>query len=113
MNPENHIVLQELERLARNRGYSNYTDVGRLIGLDMNQPADRNRLSKILDDIAIAEHNEGRPLLPAVVISRDQNIPGEGFFELARQLGLYGGGDDLMYWINELRRVHEHWDQRE
>jgi hypothetical protein len=44
-----------------------------------------------------------------VVIHIDDNMPGNGFFTLASQLGLFHGGDRFMYFVEELRRVHDHW----
>ena len=48
-------------------------------------------------------------MLSAVVIRRDTNMPGHGFFTLARKLSLYGGGDNLKFWLDEIKRVHKHW----
>ena len=109
MSSETEVVYQELLRVAKSNIITNYTDVGRLIRLDMNSPADRNRISEILDEISSTEHYSGSPLLSAVVILRDQVIPGEGFFKMAKSLGLYDGSDDLMFWLKEIRRVHDYW----
>ena len=75
----------------------------------MDSPHDRNEMADILDGISRAEHDAGRPLLSAVVIRRDKNMPGNGFFTLARSLHLHRDGDDLQYWLEELRRVHDYW----
>ncbi len=105
----NHDIREELVRVARNRGYINYSDVAPLAGLNMDLAYDRNQIADILDGISQAEHNAGRPLLSAVVIRRDMNMPGKGFFALAKRLGLLREGDNLEYWLAELRRVHDHW----
>ena len=102
-------IHQELIRVAEDRRYVHYSDVAPLAGLNMDLPQDRNELSNILDDISLAEHNAGRPLLSAVVIRKDRNMPGDGFFVLARDLELHRRGDDLLYWWEELMRVHTHW----
>jgi len=46
----------------------------------------------MLDEINRYEHREGRPLLSAVVVVQEDNKPGEGFFKLARELGVFQGG---------------------
>ena len=109
MLPETQAIYEELIRVARARVYVNYLDIAPLAGLNMALPQDRIELGNILDDISLAEHNAGRPLLSAVVIRIDKNMPGNGFFVLARSLGLHGGGDNLLYWLAELKRVHDHW----
>jgi hypothetical protein len=48
-------------------------------------------------------------MLTAVVVHRDNNIPGKGFFELAKELGLQKGEDDLTFFAHELTRVHATW----
>ena len=99
-------VYEEILRVARSRGITYYSDVAPLAGLNMDSPADRNHISRILGDISTTEHQGGRPLLSAVVILRDENRPGRGFFSLAQELGLYDG-DDVQYWTQELQRVHD------
>ena len=102
-------IHEELVRVARSQQVVNYSDIAPLAGLNMDSPEDRNRIADILDDISRAEHSHGNPLLSAVVIRRDRNMPGAGFFNLAKRLGLYTAGDDFQYWLQELRRVHDYW----
>ena len=35
--------------------------------------------------------------------------PGKGFYEYARELGVYRGGDDLGFWAKEVKWLHEYW----
>ena len=109
MSSEIDVVYQELLRVAKGESITNYADVGGLIGLNMESPADRNRISEILDEISITEDHRGNPLLSAVVVLREQNIPGDGFFKLAKCLKKYDGNDDLLFWLKEIRRVHDFW----
>ena len=102
-------IYEELLRVARSGQVVNYSDVAPLAGLNMDSPQDRNQIADILDAISRAEHDAGKPLLSAVVIRRDKNMPGTGFFTLAKRLGLHRRGDDLQYWLEELRRVHDYW----
>lgn len=104
-------VHEELIRVATSQQVVSYSDVASLIGLDMESPEDRNRIADILEAISQREHRDGKPLLSAVVIRKDKNMPGVGFFDLGRRLGLYGGGNDFQYWLQELRRVHDYWSR--
>lgn len=105
-------IHERLKAVAGKRETTYYSEVAPLAGLDMESEFDRIRIAQFLDEISRGEHLHGRPLLSAVVIRKDQNLPGKGFLDLARQLGLYAGGDDLGYWIEELRRVHQHWSEQ-
>ena len=66
-------------------------------------------MSNLLDEISRCEHENGRPLLSAVVIHVDDNMPGNGFFVLAEDLGLFKGRGRFMFFVEELKRVHDHW----
>lgn len=62
-----------------------------------------------LDDINHYEHREHHPMLSAVVIVQAENKAGSGFFECARNLGVFQGGDELAFWVKELNRVWDYW----
>ena len=109
MDANVNIIYQELVRVAADGDITYYSDIAPLVGLDMNFPDDRNQISNILGEISRREYEGGRPLLSAVVILRNENIPGEGFFNLARGLELYDEDNDMKFWIQELRRVHDYW----
>ena len=86
-----------------------YSEAAPLVGLDMTKPGHRRRMYIMLERISRHEHEEGRPLLSAVVIHLNRNTPGNGFFTLADELGLFRGRCRLTYFVNELRRVHDYW----
>ena len=109
MSTETQAIYEELLKAARSGEPVNYSDIAPLAGLNMDLAHDRNQIAGILDDISRAEHDAGRPLLSAVVIRKGENMPGNGFFTLAKRLGLHTGGDNLDFWLAELRRVHDHW----
>jgi len=103
-------IYEQLKRVAKRQQMTTYSDIAPLAGLDMDSPADREEMRKILGKISTYEHQSGRPMLTAVVVRKDNNIPGEGFFELARHLGLLSGGDDeLAFFCHEVSRVHAAW----
>ena len=102
-------VYQRLIEVARGKSVINYSDAGQLVGLDMDNEVSRIRIAQILDDINNYEGQHGRPMLSAVVIRKDINMPGSGFFDCAWELGRYSGTNDLMVWITELNKVHDYW----
>ena len=110
MDKDTRAICDELRRVAKAGKITWYSDVAPLANLDMRLPKDRSRIAVMLDDISRTEHDCGRPLLSAVVIRMDTNIPGRGFFNLAKSLGL-PCDDDVQCWVRELRRVHNHWQQ--
>jgi hypothetical protein len=108
----NQAPYERLCDVARRGQVTRYAEVAPLLGLDMSNAADRDQISVLLDEVSRYEHSLGHPLLSAVVIHMDDNIPGNGFFTLASQLGLFRRGDRFMYFVEELRRVHDHWRGR-
>jgi hypothetical protein len=89
-------------------GVVTYREVSDLVGLDPRDPAQRTELSQMLRAVSLHEHQQGRPLLSAVVVSQDTGIPGSGFFTLLRSLGVYGSDEHSLF-RQELQRVHDHW----
>jgi hypothetical protein len=35
--------------------------------------------------------------------------PGEGFYELARDLDVFHGDNKYIFWVSELNAVHNYW----
>jgi hypothetical protein len=108
MNEELHRRLVSVARLGR---YVIYSEIAPLLGLDMSSPADRTEIGRLLGEVSVFEHQLGHPLLSAIVIHRDNNIPGPGFFQLAQDLGIYDGNDDLLFFVHEFQRVRDYWRQ--
>ncbi len=102
-------IYQRLLNVARNQTVVTYGDIAPLANLDMAIQDDRIEIGRLLGDISIFEHQQQRPLLSAVVIHRVNNMPGHGFFNVARGLGLDTGKDEFLFFVGELRRVHDYW----
>lgn len=98
-----------MQQVARSQDVTTYSEIAPLAGLDINMQDDRNRISEILGEISRNEHINGHSMLSAVVIHREDNIPGPGFLTLARELGLHRDNNNFMFFIRELRRVHDYW----
>lgn len=105
----NQVLYERLCEIARLGRVTRYSEISPIIGLNMGNPDHRDQMSALLDEISRHEHSQGRPLLSAVVIHMDDNVPGNGFFTLASDLGLFHGRDRFMYFVEELRRVHDQW----
>ncbi len=102
-------IRDKLIEVARERTVTYYSDIAPMAGLDMSLPNDRYEIGALLDDINRVEHAQGRSLLSAVVVHKDTLVPGQGFFTLARDMGLFTGSDRDRFYIEELRRVHDYW----
>ena len=102
-------IYERIQEAARRGTITHYGDIAPLAGLDMNLPEDRYEIGAILDEINRHEFALDHPMLSAVVVHKDSLIPGQGFFTLARELGLLVGNDRDRFYIQELRRVHDYW----
>ena len=111
MNDE---LYQKLIEVAKNTDTVTYEEIREIAGVgSFDSPGNRVLIGAILEQLSAHEHNEGRPLLSAVVILKDENIPGEGFFTLAKKLELMDEeGDRLGFFVRELGRVHDYWWSR-
>lgn len=105
-------LYERLCEVARRQDTIFYGEVAPIAGVDTENPNFAALLGRLLDEINHAEAANGRPLLSAVVIGKENNMPGSGFFTCARQLRLYSGKDDLKFWLDELTSVHEYWSRR-
>ena len=109
MEDKAEIIRQHLIELARRRGITNYTEAGRWVGLDMSWEVARIQIAQLLDIINEDEVIQGRPMLSALVIYKDEGRPGSGFFKCARGLGKLVGNDEDGFWANEVKAVHKWW----
>jgi hypothetical protein len=104
------ILYEKLVALAESKTLAAYSDVAPLIGLDMAREADREEMTSKLAEIARFEHSNGRPMLTALVVHLgSDNNPGEGFFSIAKEFGMYGGSRNpiqrLTFWARQVQLV--------
>lgn len=75
----------------------------------MTTPDLRDRL----DDVALLCYSRKQPLLPALVVNRDWQIPDPHFFEVAARCGVYRGTAELegmrRWWDRYAPRVWLYW----
>ncbi len=107
----NDAIYEELKDVASQHRTVEYGQLAPLAKLDMNNPGDRNEIAAVLGEISQHEHTQGRPLLSVIVVAKETGVPGQGFFNLAKDLGVYLGGDDDAFFVRELRRAYEQWSE--
>jgi hypothetical protein len=78
-----------------------YSEFVATLPLDPPLDPEAYALAAMLDEISRSEGEAGHGILSAVVISKEANKPGAGFFDLARRLGRQSQSDDEL-WIAEL-----------
>ena len=103
-------IYKFLVDVASRRDCTTYTELAPMAGFDASQAVDHVKLDAILAEISTFEHQQGRPLLSAVVLCDDAEKTHLGIFTLARELGL-NCDDDVEFFIQELRRVHKYWSE--
>lgn len=105
-------IYSEIVEVAKNRDCIYDSELASLASLSEYSSDDQGLIFIILDNISRFEYLSGRPLLTAVVIGKYTDMPGVGFFDLAKKLGEYDGNNHERYWHKELRRVHNYWARR-
>ena len=104
------IIYDKLKEVARTHSLIHYQQVGDLVGLDMHNPGDRVIIAQLLDNINEEEVTvHERPMLSAVVVTKEDSIPGQGFFKCAKNLGRYTVGPELEFYCEEVQRVYDAW----
>ena len=102
----NEVLYKKLIEVARKGKTIPYGEVMSLVGLKPGNYG-ANEIGKMLGEISISEHTNGRPLLSAVVATGKK--PGKGFFWMAKDLKLQTTQTDDEFFQAELRKVHEYW----
>lgn len=108
-------TARRLQKLAKDRATITYSDLASemaqagLIRLEPHSSA----LAALLGHVNLLEHEEGRPLISALVIYKGGDAePGQGFWNFARDLGIkVGSGPDarLEFWSAEVQRCYTFW----
>ena len=94
--------------VATRQGVIYYSDLVAEI-CSINLEPQSPQLAHMLGEISTEEHEAGRGLLTVVVVHKSgDQMPGPGFFELARSLG-HDTTDREAFWVGELAREHRIW----
>ena len=107
-------IREKLIQIARSQDLVSYDGLNKQLdlGLDFTSPPDRNLIGDWLGEISEYKVRAGRHMLSAIVVHREGEgfgDPGKGFYEYARELGAYQGGDDLGFWAKEVKWLHDYW----
>jgi hypothetical protein len=95
-----------LEKVAQKKSAITYSELVSKVDAIYLEP-DSELLAQILDEISSASNEQRGCMLSAVVIHKGSDeLPGPGFFALAKQLGR-NTSDKLAFHVDEIRRVHE------
>jgi len=108
---KDNAIYEKLKEVANKKQIIYYSEIAHLARLDMSIPHDRERLGAILDEINREELKQGHPMLSAIVVQKNTNLPGQGFFTLAQSLDLFVGSDKDKFYIKELKKVHDYWSE--
>jgi hypothetical protein len=101
-------VREIIIKYARAGRTCTYKTIADELGLEWNQA--HRPMPKILGQVSEMEHDFGRPLLTAIVVSQSGRC-GDGFFEMARRTGAVIT-DHQNFQEEEQRRVFEYWRER-
>lgn len=113
----NYRVREYLINLAAKRQIIHYQELSDVckLGLDMQSPNDRAEIGKILGEVSTYEHEAGRPMISAIVVTKRSHYEGDGFFKLAEQLGLgpWKTLRDSDFDIREINKCFQFWSNAE
>ena len=85
------------------------------LGLNMDIKHEKQLLGEILDEISEEEHEEGRPLLSAMIQDK-RNGQGDRFFKLCERLGMGEWKDlkkDENFRDDQIAKCQEFWQNEE
>jgi hypothetical protein len=67
---------------------------------------------RLLDEVGQTEYEAGRPVLPAVVVTRQTGIPGAGYFRIAGAVpNELTPSDAKTTWAADLQAVFDYWSE--
>ncbi len=67
-------------------------------------------LTRLLVEIGTAESEAGRPMLPAVVVTKQTGMPGAGFFLRENDEPIENPD---VYWRDALEQVYSYWSEHD
>jgi hypothetical protein len=102
------LVYSELIVAAKYRGTITYQEIAQIVGLPLQGNYMQKEIGQILGEISDDEVSNGRPMLSAIAVGVSGN-PGQGFFNLARELGRLRDDDEQRFWEAERKAVYDTW----
>ena len=106
----NERLYNEIRKVANGKSKTSYKDVASSCDIPFKTSNDRKTFFKELNEICIFENSNKRPMICSVVVKKSDGMPGDGFFELARKLGVWDGKTEKERFIeNETKKVWKYW----
>lgn len=102
-------AVASMAKRARRGRTMTYTELCEEIVSIQFDPHD-SRLPHLLGQISTAEDADGRGMLTAVVVHKQDGQPGDGFYKLAESLGR-DVKDPEATWISELNALRDHYQK--
>jgi len=104
-------TLQILEEYASEKKLVNYNVLYGQIGLNRENPADRNIGSKILGEVSRITLKKNKTMLSSIVTLKGEESPAFGFYELATELELLkksaNKDEKFVFWANQFTKVFQ------
>ena len=105
-------MYERLVKAARAGEFVFNGELAKMLGIDMDNPHFGALVGKVLDRINEDEAAAGRPMISAIVVSKDTMLPGAGFFKLGQeQHRTDPDEDEIGFAIRQIKRVHEYWSR--
>ncbi len=108
-----YFFYSELINAARHRGTVTYQELAHVVGLPIRGNHMAKQIGNLLGAVSFNEVENGRPMLSAIGVNV-KSYAGEGFFNLARQLGLLNSdypADEADFWKSQVDQIYEIWKQ--
>jgi len=109
-------IYEKLKELAQSGKIIHYRELAILLGMPFETSDDRNKLYDKLYEISRFEVKNKRPMLSILVVHEksfdSSQMPGEGFFHLAKELGVWKGIGKNKFFSDEIRKVWEYWNKQ-
>lgn len=114
------VGLKFLIQQARNGSLTSYTEMNTVLGqrsaarnFDFSAETERAAMGELLGRIVERNRPETGHMISSIVTYLNVNEPGNGFFNLARDLGLLpadAGAERLeSFWASEVGAIHAHY----
>lgn len=102
-------AIRELGAQAKRESTISYSDLTKKIRSITFGPGD-HAFHYLLFEVSKDEDAAGRGLLSALVVNKENGIPGQGFFDVARGLGR-DVTEPMRLWTEEIKFVFSKWHQ--
>ena len=119
-SPDNEAVqktLKILEDKAKKKQLINYGELYSAIGLNTEDPRDRNIGAAILAEVNMITIQTRSVMVSSLVVLGDRHYPAHGFFEFAVEQGRMNPTNDefqrLDFWVTEVKKVFEAYDEKQ